>query len=251
MKVLLTIIAAYAVGSSFAYAQPDESREFIYLYSDSIIYAKRIDLERNYTGSVYLWADAKRIHPEQVKFFNNNRGFFANVKDLDVIGRTHFSERIRQGKINLFEAETVNWDAYDDRRGYHRPAVVESKNYYNKGYGSLRKANYVNLSIDLADNPRSMAFLKKYRSTQRTQVAMYVAAGLSFLSGVAMTISKGGEEPWGPNNHADFPSGNSSFSRLVPGLALTGVGLGLATGGYFIGPSRTKQLKQAVDAYND
>lgn len=251
MKALLTSIVAYAMCSSLAYAQPDESREFIYLYSDSIIYAKHIDLERNFTGSLYLWADSKRIHPEQVKFFNNNRGFFANVKDFDLVGRTHFSERIRQGKINLYEAKTIDWDSYDDLGGYRQPAVVESKNYYNKGYGSLRKANYVNLSIDLADNPQSMAFLAKYRSTKRTQVAMYVAAGLSFISGFALMLSEGKEESWGPNNRQDFSSKNSSFSRLVPGLVLSGVGMGLAGGGYLMGPSRTRHLKQAVDAYND
>jgi len=237
--------------SCIVYAQPDESREFIYLYSDSVIYAKHIDLERNFTGSLYLWADSRRIHPEQVKFFNNNRGFFANVKDFNLIGQTQFSERIRQGKINLYEEKTVDWDAYDELGGYPRPTVIDTRNYYNKGYGSVKKANYVNLSIDLADNPQSMAFLNKYRSTKRTQVAMYVAAGLSFISGFALMLSEGKEESWGPNNRPDFSSNNSSFSRLVPGLVLSGVGVGLATGGYLMGPSRTRHLKQAVDAYND
>src|SRR5688572_25519768 len=149
MKPLLTLIAAYAICSRIAYAQPDELREFLYLYSDSVIYANRIDLERNYSGSLYLWADSRRIHPEQVKFFNNNRGFFANVKDFNISGETMFSERIRKGRINLYEAKTVDWDSYDDIRNYSRqPSVIASRNYYNKDYGALRKANYINLHED-------------------------------------------------------------------------------------------------------
>lgn len=252
MKSLLTLIAAYAMCSRIAYAQPDESKEFLYLYSDSVIYAERIDLERNFTGSLHLWVDSKRIHPEQVKFFNNNRGFFANVRDLGLSGETSFSERIRKGRINLYEAKTVDWDAYDDMGGYPlRPKVIESRNFYNIGFGSLKKANYVNLSIDLVDNPQSMVFLNKYRSIKRTQMAMYVAAGLSFIAGVV--VMQSGEKNFSlkSDGRPGFSSNKSTSSGLVSGLALSGVGIGLATGGYLIGPSRTKYLKRAIDAYND
>lgn len=244
MKPILTLIAAYAICSRMAYAQPDESREFIYLYSDSVIYAGHIDLERNYSGSLYLWADSKRIHPEQVKFFQNNRGFFANVKDLNLMGETSFSERIRQGRINLYEAKTVRWDEYDSPQAYHpgQPVVIDRRNYYNVGFGSLKRANYVNLSIDLADNPKSMAFLSRYRSAKRTQMAMYVTAGASLLAGVVSFLSAGS---------GDLHASRSGLSSIGPGLALLGAGTGLAAGGYLMGPSATKHLKYAVDAYND
>ena len=251
MKPLLTLIAVYAICSRIAYAQPDESREFLYLYSDSVIYANRIDLERNYSGSLYLWADSRRIHPEQVKFFNNNRGFFANVKDFNSSGETTFSERIRKGRINLYEAKTVDWDSYDDIRYYSRqPSVIESRNYYNKDYGALRKANYINLSEDLADNPQSMAFLHKYRSVKRTQIAMYVTAGLSLIAGIVVMQSARSDISLNPNGPG-FSSDHSTKSRLLSGLLTVSAGVGLATGGYFMGPSGTKHLKRAIDAYND
>ncbi len=252
MKPLLTLIAAYAICSRIAYAQPDESREFLYLYSDSVIYASHIDLDRGFTGSLYLWVDSRRIHPEQVKFFNNNRGFFANVKDFDMSGETTFSERIRKGKVNLYEAKTIDWDTYDDIRGYPRhPPAIGKKNYYNIGYGRLKKANYVNLSIDLANNPQSMAFLQKARSVKRTQVAMYVAAGLSVLGGFIAFEAGGKKASRGLDQHPAFSSNNSVSSGIVPGMILSGIGLGLAAGGYLIGPSQTKYLKQAIDTYND
>lgn len=250
MKYLLTLIVLYTLCGSITYAQPDESRDFLVLYSDSVIYANRIDLERDYTGSLRLWVDSRSVPAGQVKFVNNNRGFFANVKEFNTTGETRFSERIRKGKLNLFEMRTIDWENYHNPAVYSTSPSVERKNYYNIGYSRLKKTNYVNLSIDLASNPESMSFLKKYQNIRRAQTAMYVTAGLSVIGGVIALLSENDEIESG---FGKAPGSGINKSDRSFGFATGAVmfGIGLAAGGYLIGPLQKGYLKRAIDTYND
>lgn len=96
----MIVMACYALN---ARSQTDESRNFIYLNSDSVIHADRIRLRPDFGGSLVLRADSRRVPLEQVKFFNNEDGFFANTRKTDLFAGNSFSERIVKGKINLYQ----------------------------------------------------------------------------------------------------------------------------------------------------
>jgi hypothetical protein len=234
-----------------AFAQ-EETKNFLYLYSDSVIYADHIYYESSPYGSPRFIVDSKQIHAEQVKFFNSNQGFFANVRDLTLRGTTSFSERIRKGKINLFERENVDFDRF-----YYTPygtyatggPAVSRSNFYNIGYGDLKRTNYANLKVDLADNPRSMMFLRQLNQTRQISTLLLGAGGATFLAGLVTLVKKGS----GAGESDGFPSpgwsSNIKEPNFGPSFALLGITL-LGSVGYLVSLKKTKQLKRAIDAYN-
>lgn len=239
-KLLIGVMACFAMTSR---AQVHESKNFIYLYSDSVIYAKDVKLRPDFSGYLQLRADSRKVPTEQVKFFSNEDGFFANTKRLNFGSTTSFSERIIEGKINMFQQEDYYPYSYDHRyrRARYmdrRPQPVDVKMYYNKGYADLKKANYHNLSTDMADNPKAMDLLKNYRKNINTGKAMYIVAGAAIVSGLVSFLANG--------------SSNKGISgaNFTPAFILLGAGAGLATGGYFIQASGNRHLENAVDAYN-
>ena len=99
-KLLLMVMACYALT---ARSQVNESENFIRLYSDSTIHAQKIRLRPDFLGSWTLRADSKKVPLESVKFFNNEDGFYANIRKLNFFGEVAFAERIVDGKINLYQ----------------------------------------------------------------------------------------------------------------------------------------------------
>lgn len=239
-KLLLGVMACFAMTSR---AQVHESKNFIYLYSDSVIYAKDVKLRPDFSGYLQLRADSRKVPTEQVKFFSNADGFFANTKRFNFGSTTSFSERIIEGKINMFQQENYYPDSYDHRyrrAGYmdRRPQPVDVRMYYNKGYADLKKANYHNLSADMADNPKAMDLLKNYRKNINTGRAMYIVAGAAIVSGLVSFLANGSSNK------------GMSGTNFTPAFILLGAGAGLATGGYFVQASGNRHLENAVDAYN-
>lgn len=43
-----------------------------------------------------------------MKFYENNSGFFGNIKNLSFSGSTSFAKREKKGNINLFKKDTYN-----------------------------------------------------------------------------------------------------------------------------------------------
>ncbi|MBC8984547.1 hypothetical protein H9X96_02005 [Pedobacter sp. N36a] len=253
-KLLLSVMACYAL-SAGAQEVPD-NKNYLYLYSDSIIYAKKIQLRPDFSGYWQLRVDSRRVPVDQVKFFNNEDGFFANTKKLTYARISQFSERIIAGKINLYQERPYDPFSYDRayRNGYsHRPdryPAVDLSMYYNKGYEDIKKVSYKNLQYDMADNPESMKFLDKYRKSASRSKIMYVTAGASIIAGFVsfLTTSTG---------HNDRPSGfgfdkrpSLKPSNFTASYVLMGVGLGMAVGGYAVQSAGAGNIENAVDAYN-
>lgn len=238
-KLLIVAMACYGLSTR---AQTHESKNFLYLYSDSVIYARDIRLRPDFSGYLRLRADSKGIPIERVKFFSNEDGFFANTRKLNLIGISEFSERIVDGRINVFQERTydpVSHSSYTyDRRFRHRtePAINVSM-YYNKGYEDLKKLNYRNLRHDMSDSPESMDLLHSYKKSMVTTNLLYVAAATSLLSGFLNFALAGDKKQMS----------NSNFALSG---ALMGLGLGFATGGYLKHLSGNRKLENAVDAYN-
>lgn len=253
-KLLIGVMACYALTTR---AQVHESKNFIYFFSDSVMYAENIKLRPDFTGYLQLRADSRRVPTAQVKFFSNEDGFFANTRRLDLLNGVSFSERIIDGKINVYQKEDYDPNLYDRRYRHGRyvqrqqPSINVSM-YYNKGYGDLKKANYRNLVNDMADNPESIDLLKSYRRSMNTGNMMYVAAGISGLVGMItfVTSGSGGSDMPGKNGFgSNFGSSIKSPNFALSGILL-GAGLGFTIGGLAIQRSGNRHLEMAFDRYN-
>jgi hypothetical protein len=248
-KLFMALLVSYAFNAN---AQLDLSKNFVYLYSDSVIYAGSIKLRPDNFGSWQLRVDSRKFPTDQVKFFNNQNGFFANTRRTRAMGATTFSERIIEGRINLFQES--RYDPFIDDPGYGygygygnvRPQNVDIRMYYNKGMGDLQKVNYYNLSRDMADRPESMDLLRGYRKSMNTGNIMYAAAGASLVAGLVSFLVKGSDRQ---NRNHEFGTG---FKRtnFTTSFLLLGVGAGLAGGGALIQMSGSRKLEDAVQVYN-
>ncbi len=240
-------MACYALN---ARSQTDESRNFVYLYSDSVIHAERIRLRPDFVGSWVLRADSRRVPLEQVKFFNNEDGFFANTRRTTIFGSNSFSERIIKGKINLFQEVAYDPVPFED---YYRfrdrtPRAVSTQMYYNKGFSDIKKVSYAQLKMDMADNPRSLDFLESYRKGRQFGTVLYVTAGVAILASLVNFFSEGNKGV----DHSPFPSGgiNTSGKSYTASFLLMGISGGLAVGGYLKQAAANRQIEMAIDTYN-
>lgn len=237
-------MACYGLSAA---AQVQESKNFIYLFSDSIIYAEKVRMRYDAFNYPVVRADARKFSTDQVKFFNNSNGFFANTRKLDILGRSGFAERVEEGKLNLFRE--VNYDPYDYdeeydwryRRGYayYRGTSMSSDMYFNKGYGNLKRLNYKNLKESMTDAPECMDMLAAYRKKTTTRNILFGAAGASFIAGaIAGFIAV---------DHSRIGSKDSGFNTAI---ALVGSSFGFAFGGVMVHLSASRQLRSTVDTYN-
>ena len=238
-KLLIVALACYGLSGR---GQIRESKDFLYLYSDSVIYARDIKLRPDFSGYLRLRADSKNVSAEQVKFFSNKDGFFANTRKMNLIGTTAFSERIVEGRINIFQERSydpVNYssDRYHSRFRHNTEPAIDVSMHYNKGYNDLKRLNYRNLKNDMSDHPASMDMLNSYRRSMNTTKMLYVAAGASLLAGF-LNLATGSDKK-------SLSSANFALSTT-----LIGVGLGFATGGYLNYLSGNRKLENAVEIYN-
>ncbi|WP_316748083.1 hypothetical protein [Pedobacter gandavensis] len=233
-KLILTALVGYALAVP---ALAQDSKNFLYLFSDSIIYAQKVQLRPDFSGYWQFRADSRRVPISQVKFFNNEDGFFANTRRFSLAGESQFSERIVAGKINLFQERPYDPEAF--HRPYHygmerdRLQIAALSMYYNKGFGDLKRVRYRNLMKDMADHPQSMQFLKDYRKSSQLSKIISVTAGAAIIAGVATLLTGGYSE--------------SSFTNSS---ILMGGGIVLATGGYLIHLSGKKNIEKAITNYN-
>ena len=247
--MLIVVMACYGLN---ARAQVDESKKFLYLYSDSVVYANRVTMRPDYGGAWQIRTDSKRFPSTQVKFFNNENGFFANTRKTNFLGETTFSERVITGRINLFQ-ETVYDEQYYGRRYNHRPMTqqpADVKMYYNKGYGDLKKVSYRNLRDDMADRPESLDLLVAYRRSLNTRNTLYTGAGVALLASIITFTIDG-------TRSAKFVGEKFNRTLVEPktiglglSFALLGIGGGLGLGGFLVHNSGAQHLENAVDSYN-
>ncbi|WP_129713585.1 hypothetical protein [Pedobacter sp. SYP-B3415] len=241
MKKLL-IIALGCYGLSAA-AQQQPAGNYLYLYSDSVVQAERIRLRADFYGSLHLRVDSRRVPAAQVKFFSNEEGFFGNTRRLNLGGVSSFSERIVEGKLNLYQQQAYDVDLSGEFGRYRRPVPqrVDTRMYYNKGFEDLKRVNSINLMHDMADSPESQELLKRYQRKVSTSRVMYGVAGAAIIGGLASFLISGSKSV------GSFDSRMPSFGASY---ALLGIGAGFALGGYAVGASAGRHLEDAVDHYN-
>lgn len=246
-KLLLIVMACYALN---ARSQVNESENFIRLYSDSTIYAQKIRLRPDFSGSWALRADSRKVPLERVKFFNNEDGFYANTRKLNLFGEVSFAERIIDGKINLYQQvvyEPIPFDMDYYRFRDRRRETVNSRMFFNKGMADLQKVNYDNLSKAMANNPESLDLLKSYRKSRQTSTIMYIAGGSALLAGMITLVTGTGFKDSGSSRFGMSELKDKSFA---PSFILLGIGTGLSIGGFFVQNAGSRNIERAVDAYN-
>lgn len=263
MKKLL-IVALACCGFS-ATAQVQESKNFLYLYPDSIVYAQRVRLHYDPFNTLVLRVDSRRVPLDRVKFFNNENGFFANTRKLDVFRRSTFAERVMDGKINLYQE--IIYDPYYDDSGYingygygrygHRNygygvarPQVNSRMYFNKGYGELQRVNYKNLMAGMADNPECLDMLAGYRRKMNTGNILYGAAGASFIAGIISWVAGATSKQHSLGKPGSSSTAMDKDTGFASGFIFMGLGAGFAIGGFTIQLSASRQLEHTIDRYN-
>jgi hypothetical protein len=216
-------------------AQPDPNSEalqdafYVYLYNGSLIQGNEVLYFDKFIGKDYMSVDGQKIELNQVKFYKNQYGFYANPKGY--IWTNEFMPRISAGRINLFELERINnAPTYNAITGFSQNYSKRIDTYYNVGFGNLKKATYDNLQFDLKDSPEAMLYLDNYKKSTNVQIGLYVAGGAMVVGGLLAFV----------NN----PQSNTAPILLMGGGAVTG------WVAYFIGLDKPRHLKDAVDAYN-
>jgi hypothetical protein len=240
-KLLIIAMACYGLS---ARAQVRESRNFLYLYSDSTVHADDIKLRRDFSGILKVRVDSRSVPIGQIKFLSSNDGFFANTRKIENIGTGEFAERIIEGKVNVFQVRPLSnrssiYDIHHTHETHSMPAPSWSLNrnmYYNLGYADLKRWNYTNLNKDLADNPQSMDMLHAYKKSRKTTTLLYIAGAASFVGGVFVL---GMEEKRAFSN-----------TNMTIGMSVAGLGAGLITGGYLKSVANQRKLEAAIDSYN-
>lgn len=243
----MVVMACYGLN---ARSQVNESKNYLYLFSDSTVYAQKIRLRPDLRGSMTLRVDSRRVPIDQVKFFNNEEGFFANTKKLDLFNRTAFAERIVEGKINLFQEVTYsfndmqpNYGRFSNRRAH----VVNTRLLYNKGLFDLKRVNYDNLREDMADRKESLDLLAGYRKSMRMGTVMYAAAGVAIVASAVTFFSGNGFKQTGTTfGHLPRYEAKSHTGSFL----LMGLGAGLGLGGYLVQASGSRNMERAVEVYN-
>lgn len=209
---------------------------YVYLNTRSIVKAEYVIYESKIFKKDYFLVDGERYELGQVKFYQNEDGFFGQVSDGFQSG---FAERRQIGEINLFELRVQTHSAPmmtangTMTGGYGGTKIID---YYNKGFGELRRATYDNLKTDLSDKPEAQLYLNKYNKTRMIQNGFYVGCG-AFLVGSLVAFYNEAE-----SNPQNFDT-SSTFVFA---------GLGIASGftAFIIGLEKKNKLKEAVAAYN-
>jgi len=130
--------------------------------------------------------DDKNFEAAEVAFFRNYHGYFAHLNKIYSDRAERYALRINEGKINLFEE--VEFEAYAEENlaipeggDNEMLATNESFQYFSKGDGEVKKANYKNLRLALADNPESKKEMNVFRNYRYLQIGL-IAAGAGLIA---------------------------------------------------------------------
>lgn len=245
MKVIF-ITLCFSIFSALIIAQEvNERKPYYILYSNSEIqYCDIIEYKKPVFGSAYFLIDSRKFEPSRIMFYKDATGFWANTKNLSSSGVPGFVPRVIKGNINLYEKVFYGQHAAPSPTGvgfYGGMGYKRIHNYYNIGFDELKKANYKNLNLDLADNMESMLHLNKYKSLRNTETGLYIAGGALTVLGFATLIHK--TKDWDGTDAMPEPNVTANLVVIFSGVLCAG------SGGIFH-LSKPKHLRKAIEVYN-
>lgn len=217
---------------------------YLYLDNTTVIKGNVIEYKQPFLGSPHFLVDGKKHSNNNVKFYQNDEGFFANVKTVKASYNSSFSRNIRKSRINLFEQTTYHYGTYTMHGAYgfgggigFIPPTSYTNYYYNKGYNDLKKVNFNNLSDDMSDDGAALALLYKYEK-ERKNGNIFLGASLGAVAvGLVSFISKVSIQ--------ENPHAKAEFALVLSGTLCTWI--------KFLVWDKSKNpenLKRAIDAYN-
>ncbi len=218
---------------------------FLYTYSGEIVNAPEVEYRTGFLQQPCIVADGRKYKPETIKFFKNEEGVYANSKEAERNTNSNFVIRVKNGKVNLYEIKTTNYHpgSYNSSTAMFSPGIntTSIKNYYNFGFNDLKKTTYKNLSEDIGDNPLCQPYLIKYKNISKTQAYLTgFGVGITII-GFATLVSK--TKDWDGSDNTPEPKTTGNIITLAVGSGMVGIA-------YFLTFSKPKQLRKAVDAYN-
>ena len=159
-----------------------KSKHFIKLYDDQMKEGVSLLYEYPMMQQAYFALDGKRFFSDKVAFFKNNHGTFANLNEFFGDRSERYAMRISNtGRIQLFEEIDITAYGGDSllTNNPKRLATGEVWQFYTKDNGILKKGNYKNLSVDLAESPASLKYLNTFKNLTRLQVSLaLIGAGI-------------------------------------------------------------------------
>jgi hypothetical protein len=154
-------------------------KNYIHLFSDSIIYGSHLSFESGFMVETHLNMDGQKYKLDDVKFYDDGFGLKGNVMRA-TYGKSLFAHIILEGKINLYKTSQKTF--------HHQPYTVLSafidlnrkelkKSYFNKGISELKKTTFKNLVSEIGDNPNCTNAIQKYQRINKTSKTVNTVVG--------------------------------------------------------------------------
>lgn len=236
LTLIICLLAGYTSFAQTGNNRP--GRHFIQLQNGDIVYGNRIQYKSPiFKSSHFLVDDSLKYNPSMVSVFQNDEGFFARVE----AGNSYddFAKRILDGpRIDRFYTTrtTYNYGYSPYSYGYGGPRSSRRRIYFfSKDNGPLYLVNYENLEQILADNPSSMALLRRHKKDKLINTGISILGGGLLAAGAISSF----------NNSQDLSNGGSvSVSPLMY------AGAGVLGAQFVINLFQKDKLTQAMEVYN-
>ncbi|GAB3525864.1 hypothetical protein GCM10027443_00390 [Pontibacter brevis] len=238
--LIICLLTSYASFAQTGINRP--GRHFIQLQSGDVVYGNKIQYKSPiFKSSHFLVDDSLKYNPSMVSAFQNEDGFFARVEAGN--SQDSFAKRILDGpRIDRFYTSRTSYDygypygGYGYGYGFGGPRSSRRRIYFfSKDNGPLYLVNYENLEQVLADNPSSMALLRRHRKDK------LINTGISILGGGL--LAAGAISSFG--NSQDL--GNGGGVNVSP---LMYAGAGVLGAQFVINLFQKDKLTQAMEVYN-
>lgn len=232
MRTLVFILGFMVVGAS--YGQLTNPQQKLVLYNGETLTGERLVYESSLLKPSVFTLDDGQFETSSVEYFQNNHGYFANLGRLHNNRQERYAMRIQKGKINLFEE--IEIEVYGGEELLANANTAENEvmlasgeayNYYSKGDGTVKKANYHNLMFDMSDNPESVKHLKAYKKYRLLQWGL-IGVGTGLIA-------------------ANVVAQSATGIKFNPVMA---IGLVVGGGSYFLQTPKEDSIWLAADEYN-
>ena len=191
------------------------------------------------TNNSFLSRPFVRIHDKKGEKITIDR--VIHVEGTDQNGQYKFFKPIQLMGSEIWGERTFHSERvdiyYTDVVSFTGASYYKSKYFqYSKDSRPLKKLNYSNLKIDLADNAGSMQHVERGNKLRITQLLLYgLGAGL-VVAGAADIL----------NDDELDGTGDTSFS-VPPTLIVGAIALNIP---WFINPAKDKHFVNALEEYN-
>lgn len=243
---LLTILLTISISNA---QEIDENKNFIYKNDETILYGKSISYNTPPFQGNYFKIDSLTIKSKDVRFYKSGEYFYGNTQN----SQSSFAIRIIKGRINYYELN-ISYSVPTFTHGVFGRGFVQGSNssyYYNRGFNTLKAANYENLSIDLKDNLESINFLNKHQVAKQKRTLTYVLGGIAELVGILTSGKKTGKKTTSFNfmTNTFETVDETELQPLNLSIGLVGFGVVVATA---LSSKKKKQyIQKAIEVYNE